>query len=373
MINMRIVITGSEGFIARNLRVRLRELGYHDVVCVARNTSRAELGQALADADIVFHLAGVNRPKDVAEFEMGNAELTRFICDSLCASRRSVRIAFSSSTQAELDNPYGRSKRAAEEALVEYARCSGSAVHIFRLTNVFGKWARPFYNSAVATFCHQAAHGLPFTIHDASAPLRLVHVDDVVAAFTALLEMDSAGLNFDEVTPVYETTVGEVVEALKGFAASRVSLMTDRVGTGFMRALYSTYVSYLPPQSFSYSVPKYGDARGEFVEMLKTPDCGQFSYFTAHAGVTRGDHYHHTKTEKFLVIRGEALFGFRNIDTGEKYELVVRGGDARIVETIPGWAHNITNIGKDELVVMLWANEVFDRARPDTVAMRVAE
>jgi UDP-2-acetamido-2,6-beta-L-arabino-hexul-4-ose reductase len=368
---MAIVVTGADGFIARNLRVRLRELGHSDVRCVTRATPADELRAALAGADWVFHLAGVNRPKDESEFAQGNAEFTRALCRMLAAAPRPAKVVYASSTQAALDNPYGRSKRAAEDALLQYGKDSGAPVFLFRLTNVFGKWARPYYNSAVATFCDQAAKGLPLTINDPQAPLRLVYIDDVVAAFVRLLTTGDVASGLVEVAPIYETTVGEVATLLREFVDSRRSLVTQRVGTGLVRALYSTYVSCLQPASFAYETPKYSDHRGEFVEMLKTPDCGQFSYFTATPGVTRGEHYHHSKTEKFLVIRGVARFAFRHIDSGERHELDVRGGEARIVETVPGWTHNISNIGQEELVVMLWANEIFERDRPDTVPLKV--
>jgi UDP-2-acetamido-2,6-beta-L-arabino-hexul-4-ose reductase len=368
---VRIVVTGAEGFIGRNLRQRLKELGHEDVVPVTSGTSPQELADALKAADFVFHLAGVNRPQDPTEFASGNAGFTQLLCEQLQASGRRTPVAFASSTQAALDNAYGISKRQAEEALQRYAAATGAPVYLFRLTNVFGKWARPNYNSAVATFCHNIARGLPITVNDPSAPLKLVYVDDVVDALLRLLGDVPPAAGFVEAGPVHETTVGELAQAIQGFADSRGSLMTDRVGTGLVRALYSTYVSYLPTESFAYQVPRHGDARGVFVEMLKTPDCGQFSYFTAHPGVTRGEHYHHSKTEKFLVIRGTAHFGFRHIVTNEMHEIVVQGGDGRIVETVPGWTHNITNIGNDELIVMLWANEVFDRQRPDTIAMKV--
>lgn len=368
---MRIVVTGADGFIGKNLRVRLRELGHTDVVSITSAFSAADLQAALTGADFVYHLAGVNRPKDPAEFATGNAGFTQTLCDALMASGRRVPVAFTSSTQAALDNPYGRSKQDAEGALLEYARTIGAPLHLFRLPNVFGKWCRPHYNSGVATFCHNIARGHAVTVNDSNAALRLVYVDDVVAAFIGLLATPSDEGGLKEVEPVYATTVGEVVQTLQGFAASRQSLLTARVGTGLVRALYSTYVSYLPPASFDYIVPRHVDPRGEFVEMLKTPDCGQFSYFSAHPGITRGEHYHHSKTEKFLVIRGTAHFGFRHIETGEVHEVVTRGGEARIVETVPGWTHNITNVGDDEMIVMLWANEVFDREHPDTIALKV--
>lgn len=368
---MRIVVTGADGFIGRNLRVRLRELGHADVAGITRTTDDASAAQALAAADFVYHLAGVNRPKDPADYADGNAGTTERLLRALAAGGRAVPIAYASSTQAALDNPYGRSKRAAEELLQRHGRDSGAPVHVFRLTNVFGKWSRPNYNSAVATFCHNTARGLPITVHDAAAPLRLVYIDDVVDAFVRLLHDPQAPGGTSEPGPIYPTTVGELADTLRGFAESRRTLVTPRVGTGLTRALWATYVSFLPPDAFDYEVPRHGDPRGVFVEMLKTPDCGQFSYFTAHPGVTRGEHYHHSKTEKFLVIRGTARFAFRDIQTGETHELVTRGGEARIVETVPGWTHNITNVGDDELIVMLWANEIFDRARPDTVAMKV--
>jgi UDP-2-acetamido-2,6-beta-L-arabino-hexul-4-ose reductase len=368
---MRIVVTGADGFIGRNLRVRLRELGHAEVTAITRATDDAVAAQALAAADFVFHLAGVNRPPDPADYAEGNAGATVRLLRALAAAGRRVPVAYASSTQATLDNPYGASKRAAEEALLRHARDTGAVVHVFRLTNVFGKWSRPNYNSAVATFCHNIARGLPITVHDPATPLRLVYIDDVVEAFVRLLAEPASPGGISEPGPIHDTTVGELADTLHGFAASRQTLVTPRVGTGLARILWATYVSFLPPEAFAYEVPRHGDPRGVFVEMLKTPDCGQFSYFTAHPGITRGEHYHHSKTEKFLVIRGTARFAFRHIETGQTHELVTRGGEARIVETVPGWTHNVTNVGDDELIVMLWANEIFDRARPDTVAMKV--
>jgi UDP-2-acetamido-2,6-beta-L-arabino-hexul-4-ose reductase len=366
-----IVITGSSGFVGRHLQWRLRELAQHGVTCLTRDSSDADVVNALSQARFVFHLAGANRPEDPAEFDRTNAGFTSRLCDVLAAAGHRAVVVFASSTQAALENPYGRSKLAAEERLRAHGEATGSPVALLRLTNVFGKWARPFYNSAVATFCHQVANGLPLTIHDPAAPLRLVYVDDVIDAFVALLRSPPLGVVRVQVGPEYASSVGEVAATLQGFAQSRTSLISPPVGTGLTRALYATYLSHLRADQFAYSLPRHGDARGEFVEMLKTPDCGQFSYFTAHPGVTRGGHYHHTKSEKFLVLQGTARFGFRQLDTGATAEIVTRGGEARVVETIPGWTHDITNIGDDDLIVMLWANEIFDRARPDTVAMRV--
>jgi UDP-2-acetamido-2,6-beta-L-arabino-hexul-4-ose reductase len=300
-----------------------------------------------------------------------NAGFTQEVCDALAAAGRRARLVFASSTQAVLDNPYGLSKRAGEESVLRYGAQAGAGARVFRLTNVFGKWARPSYNSAVATFCHNIARGLPISVNDPAAPLKLVYVDDVVEAFVALLSDTEDSCGFAEAGPEHATTVGEVAETLRGFAGSRTTLTTARVGNGLLRALHATYLSYLPPQDFSYLLPRHADARGEFMEVLKTPDCGQFSYFTAHPGVTRGGHYHHSKSEKFLVLKGTARFGFRHVITGETLQLLTQGGEGRVVETVPGWTHDITNVGDDELVVMLWANELFDPGRPDTIAMKV--
>ena len=247
----------------------------------------------------------------------------------------------------------------------------GSPVHIFRLPNVFGKWARPNYNSAVATFCHNVARDLPIQISDPKAVIRLVYIDDVVRRLIAVMDGSVADAPFVSVEPEYQVSVGELAEQLYAFRDSRQTMVTERVGTGLVRALYSTYLSYLPPDRFTYEVPKHGDPRGVFVEMLKTRDSGQFSYFTAHPGITRGGHYHHSKTEKFLVIKGHACFRFRHIVTGEFYELHTSGEQPEIVETVPGWTHDITNVGDDEMIVMLWANEIFDRENPDTYARPV--
>jgi UDP-2-acetamido-2,6-beta-L-arabino-hexul-4-ose reductase len=229
------------------------------------------------------------------------------------------------------------------------------------------KW----YNSAVATFCHNIARGLPIHINDPVSEISLAYVDDVLSEFVAVMDGATLRLSADgfaAVHPVYQITVGELADTVRAFAEGKNSLLIDRVGTGLTRALYATYVSYLPTDAFSYTLPMHGDARGVFVEMLKTIDSGQFSYFTAHPGVTRGGHYHHTKTEKFLVIKGRARFKFRHMDSGEIHSLDTDGSVAEIVETVPGWTHDITNIGEDEMVVMIWANEIFDRMRPDTFA-----
>ncbi|MEQ1528921.1 MAG: capsular polysaccharide biosynthesis protein CapF [Methylococcales bacterium] len=368
---MRVLVTGADGFLGKNLCLRLKELGMIEVLSISRESSEKELKSALGQADFIFHLAGVNRPQDPSEFLTGNTKVTQTLCDSLANLNRPVPIVYTSSSQATLDNAYGKSKLAAEEALSAYSKKCNAKVFIYRLPNIFGKWCKPNYNSAVATFCHNIARGLPIKINDPAAEIQLVYVDDVISSFISLILVTNPQGGFQEVSPIYTVSVGEIAAQIQAFKNSRSTLVTERVGTGFVRALYATYVSYLPIDEFSYELPKYGDARGEFVEMLKTPDAGQFSFFTAHPGITRGGHYHHTKTEKFLVIRGKARFGFRQINTGEKYELVTDGAKPEIVETVPGWTHDITNIGEEEMIVMLWANEIFDREKPDTIAEMV--
>ena len=375
----RVLVTGANGFIGKNLVVRLRELPRFAVAEFVRGDDVAALPQLLAQADAVVHLAGENRPADPRAFAQVNTGLTVAICNAITSQMarggRRVPLVLASSTQAERDNPYGQSKLAAEHAVQALAQDAGNPAVVFRLPGVFGKWCKPHYNSVVATFCHNIARGLPVQINDPAASLQLVYVDDVVAsivaAVDALLLPDAEGMSKGEVAPLYATTLGELAAQIQAFGDCRTSLMTERVGTGLVRALYATYVSYLPNDRFAYDVPVHGDPRGVFVEMLKTPDSGQFSYFTAHPGITRGGHYHHTKTEKFLVIKGRAVFRFRHLLTGELFELATSGDKPQVVDTIPGWVHDVTNVGDDEMVVMLWANEVFDRERPDTVASKV--
>jgi UDP-2-acetamido-2,6-beta-L-arabino-hexul-4-ose reductase len=364
---MNIVVTGANGFIGKNLCIMLFEQGYNDVVKVDIETSRDELAKYLQNADFVFHLAGVNRPQDDSEFTEGNADLTTFIVNVLEKAGKRTPIMISSSIQAACDNAYGVSKAQAEKALEQYGVVTGADYFIYRFPNVFGKWCRPNYNSFVATFCHNIVNGIDISIDNPSSHVTLVYIDDICSELISLLsERKSSGLNF--VQPEYPTTVGDVATQLSAFKASRENLVIENVGCGLTRALYSTYLSYFSPTQFSYRVPSYGDERGVFCEMLKTKEAGQFSFFTAHPGITRGGHYHHSKNEKFLVIKGKALFKFEHIITGERHELLVDSAAPEIVETVPGWSHDITNIGSDELIVMLWANEIFDRQAPDTFA-----
>jgi len=359
-----VLITGANGFIGRNLQAHLKERDEVAVRCFQKDMSMDELNQALQNCDFVFHLAGVNRPKDESEFEVGNTHFTKVLCDMAEAANK-PRVLYTSSIQADANNAYGKSKLAAEKVLLEYAQGAQNRVYNFRLPNVFGKWALPNYNSAVATFCYNTVHDLPIEIHDVHATIRLVYIDDVIAQFIRVLDGESDGC---DIAPEYAITVGELVGKLQRFKASRENITTEPVGLGLDRALHATYLSYLAPESFSYGLRKHSDPRGDFVEMLRTHDSGQFSYFTAHPGVTRGGHYHHSKTEKFLVVKGQARFKFRQIMTGEEYALETNENSPKVVETVPGWTHDITNVGQDEMVVLLWANERFDPDNADTYA-----
>lgn len=371
----RVLVTGAKGFIGRNLTIRLGELDGFEVISFNRGDDPANLPALVAGSDAVIHLAGENRPKDEKAFAEVNTGLTRTLCEAISqvlgASGRKIPLILASSIQAERDNPYGRSKLAAEEAVCTLSEETGNPGIIFRLPGVFGKWCRPDYNSVVATFCHNIARGLSVRIDDPDICLRLVYIDDVVAAFIAALKDHKPGLSRVEVDPEYTISLGDLADQIRTFASSRKSMHIERVGTGLTRALYATFISYLPESEFAYHIPRHGDERGVFVEMLKTRDSGQFSFFTAYPGVTRGGHYHHSKTEKFLVIKGEALFRFRHLLSNEHVEVRTSGATPQVVETIPGWSHDVTNIGGEEMVVMLWANEVFDKDRPDTIASKV--
>ena len=366
-----ILVTGASGFIGQNLVVRLREMPNICVISFTRQESFSSLTVLIAKVDMVVHLAGVNRPENDAEFTSGNVDLTSAICDAIRDSNRNIPLIFASSTQVDRSTLYGQSKKMAEEAVQLLAEQTANPVSIFRLPGVFGKWCKPNYNSVVATFCHNISRNIPVQVSDPEASLELVYVDDLVSVFIGKLFHMNLGLEWGQVTPVYKITLGRLVEQIRCFDDCRTSLMSERAGNGLVRALYSTYVSYLPKQKFVYNVPQYGDERGVFVEMLKTHDSGQFSYFTITPGITRGAHYHHTKTEKFLVVKGTARMRFRQLVDGDDFEIIVNGDTPQVVDSIPGWVHDITNIGNEDTIVMLWANEVFDRENPDCIPCEV--
>lgn len=363
-----VVVTGAAGFIGANLVEALRRRADVTVIALDRENGTDALDKALATADVVYHLAGVNRPRDEAEFDQVNAGLTRRIVDTLEHLRRTPRIVFSSSTQAELDNPYGRSKRQAEDVLHAWAGSAGAPLAVYRLPGVFGKWCRPDYNSVVATFCHHCARDLPVTVTDPSRSLTLVHVGDVVEAFLHDLDGPPPAAGHAAVEPVFSTSVGDLLATIQSFRDHRLTLQLPDFSDPFTRRLYSTYVSYLPADRFAYPLQRREDARGVLAEFLKSRFLGQIFVSRTRPGITRGNHFHDTKTEKFLVVEGDAVIAFRHRVTGETVRYSVAGTDLRVVDIPPGWTHNIRNVGERELIVLFWASEPFDQSRPDTYA-----
>ncbi|MBT6046576.1 MAG: SDR family oxidoreductase [Candidatus Scalindua sp.] len=367
---MNVLVTGSNGFIGKNLIIHLNELGVNTTT-YTRENSIQDLLDLIKESDFIVHLAGENRPVDEKDFNTVNVGLTASICESVRSTGKQIPILLASSMQATFDNAYGKSKLDAELIVKRLESDTGNPVYICRLPGVFGKWCNPNYNSVVATFCHNISHNLPIQVNDPSFELGLVYIDDVVEEFVKIIQGQQDNKKELSIQPEYKIKLGELATQIKIFRESRNSLVSERVGDGLIRKLYSTYVSYLSPEQFVYSIPSYGDDRGMFAEMLKTKDSGQFSFFTAKPEVTRGGHYHHSKTEKFLVIQGEARFGFRHIVSNETHEITTSANKLKIVETVPGWSHDITNIGTEEMIVMLWANEIFDPDNPDTIAYKV--
>ncbi|MBM9589039.1 NAD-dependent epimerase/dehydratase family protein [Leptospira sp. 201903075] len=368
---MKVLVTGADGFVGKNLCLFLSKKSEVEIFRFTKSTSLTELESFLEHSDFIVHLAGVNRPKNDQEFVEGNENLTNQIISILRKLDKKTPILFSSSIQANLQNPYGISKKSAEKSLLQYNAETGASVYIYQLPNLFGKFSKPNYNSVVATFAYNLIHGIPLEIHDPTRVLHLNYIDDVVSSFFDKI-VNQPGIIFQEVRPVYTITVGELQKILTEFNDTRKLLRVGSVGDGLGRALYSTYISFLDIKDCHYPITQNADPRGRFVEMLKTPTSGQFSYFTAPPGATRGRHYHHTKTEKFLIIQGTAKFRFQHTITNEYHELVVSGNQPTIVDTIPGWTHDISNIGSDELIVMLWANEIFDQKNPDTFSAEIS-
>ena len=364
-----VVVTGAGGFIGRHVVDALGREDRVQVLAVTRATSAADRSEAFGRADVVIHLAGVNRPQAEFEFEAENVGATRELCERTSRAKPPL-IAYASSTQAALDNPYGRSKLRAEAVLKEWVDSNGRGrVVVFRLTNVFGKWCRPNYNSVVATFCHNLARDLPITVTGESRPMDLVHIDDVTAAFLALVRGEAvppAGASeLRDVGPIHRITLGKLASTLRTFRASRESLVMPSLEGDWMRKLYGTYLSYLPQDGFGYDLQKKSDARGVLAEFMKSEQFGQIFVSRTNPGVTRGNHFHHTKTEKFLVLEGQALVRFRRIEGGEVVEYPVAGTDLRVIDIPPGWVHSIENVGSGELVTLFWASEIFDPQRPD--------
>lgn len=362
-----VLITGSEGFVGKNLRLTLQQREDLHILCFDVQNNPATLFTFLDQADFVFHLAGINRPQNPEEFQTGNTGLTEQICDYLAKNGKKVPFAITSSTQAALDNPYGASKRGAEEAVFEYGRTTGSQAHVFRLPNVFGKWCRPNYNSGVATFCHNIANELPIQVNDPDVVMNLVYIDDVVNAFATLLDgtADMDG-DFCRVQPVHTSKLGDIVELIRSFRESRTSRSIPDMSDAFVKKLYSTYLSYLPEDQFSYPLKMNIDERGSFTEFIKTPDRGQVSVNISKPGITKGEHWHHTKNEKFLVVSGHGVIRFRKIGSDTIIECPVSGDKLEVVDIPTGYTHNISNTGESNLVTVMWCNEIFDPERPDT-------
>lgn len=376
---MNILVTGAKGFVGRNLCAQLRnirdgkarqygdlsvgEIWEYDV----ENTAE-ELDAWCRGADFVFNLAGVNRPQDPAEFMKGNFGFASELLGALKRHGNTCPVMISSSTQAALDNAYGESKRAGEELMFSYSRETGAKVLVYRFPNVFGKWCRPNYNSAVATFCHNIAHGLPIQVNDPSVVMRLVYIDNVVEELIAALsggEHRRGG--YCEVPVAHEITLGCIADLLYSFRDMRENLEVPNLGDAFTKKLYSTYLSYLPAEKFSYPLKMNRDARGSFTEIIRTADRGQFSVNVSKPGITKGQHWHHTKNEKFVVVSGHGLIELRKIGTGEKTSFEVSGERMEVVEMIPGYTHKIVNLSETEdLVTVMWANEAFDPGHPDT-------
>ncbi len=367
----KILVTGSEGFIAQNLIYRLKDMRQDQIIPINRSSSLEDLRSAIQKADVIIHLAGVNRPTHDIEFEKVNFGLTDKICSLLEETQKRTQIIFSSSAQATLRGAYGLSKAKAEERLSQLNSKNGNPISIYRLPGVFGKWSRPNYNSVVSTFCYKIARCEAIEIRDETYPIELVYVDDVVRQFLDHLNERGNGVTYEKVMPCYKVSLGELADILQSFKEIPNTLTVGDVGSGLCRALYATFLSYLPPENFTYDLATNIDSRGTFTEALKTKTSGQYSFFTAKPGVTRGRHYHHTKSEKFVVVKGEALFKFKNVQTGESFEIETRKEKYQVVETIPGWAHSIKNVGNEEMIVLLWANETFDPERPDTVSVEV--
>jgi UDP-2-acetamido-2,6-beta-L-arabino-hexul-4-ose reductase len=361
------LITGANGFIAKNLAVRLRATPETRVLTWSHTESRETLSAALSESDAVFHLAGVNRPQDPAEFDSGNRELTAFITGELLRRSDKPLLVLSSSAQASLENPYGESKRGAESAVRDYAKAGGRAV-IFRLPGVFGKWSKPNYNTVVATFCHNIARDLPIAVSNPAHELSLVHVDWVVDAFLDTIAKPpvASECRDGEVTPVQRIALGDLAALIRGFKDSRVNLRLPALDERFVHNLYSTYLTFLPEDAFAYNLDKKSDPRGNLAEFVKSPHFGQIFVSRTKPGITRGNHYHHAKTEKFMVVEGSGVVRFRKIGGDEILEYPVSGEDYRVVDIPPGYTHSIENVGAGEMVTLFWASEIFDPARPDT-------
>lgn len=384
---MKILITGAKGFIGKNLIATLENIrtgkdktfklsGEIDIYEYDIDTNPDLLDKYCSDCDFVFHLAGVNRPKEQSEFMEGNFGFTSVLLDTLRLHKNNCSIMISSSIQAELNNLYGQSKKAGEDLVFSYGRETGAPVYVYRFPNVFGKWCRPNYNSAIATFCNNIAAGLPIQVNDRNAVMKLVYIDDVVkeliGAMNNKAHIDEMGYCY--VPEMHTITLGEIVDLLYSFKKSREELkVPDMTEGGIVKKLYATYLSYLPKDQFSYPLKMNVDERGSFTEILRTADRGQFSVNISKPGITKGNHWHHTKNEKFVVVSGKGLIQFRRIDSDEIINYHVSGDKIEVVDIPTGYTHNIINEGDTDLVTFMWCNECFDPEHPDTYLLNVDE
>jgi UDP-2-acetamido-2,6-beta-L-arabino-hexul-4-ose reductase len=373
---MNVVVTGAAGFVGRNLMAHFSAQKEHAAVGLDIGDGEAALEAALAQADFVFHLAGVNRPQDNAEFDSGNRGFTQHVLDLLEKHRRAVPVVLTSSIQAALDNPYGASKKAAEELAFAWAKRVQGEVLVYRLPNLFGKWCRPNYNSVTATFCHNIARGLPIQVNDPGKKLELVYIGDLLKEFMLALDgQPHIGADgFCYVPTVYSITVGELAGMLQSFRRNREDLYLPNFANPLVRAMYATYVSYLPENGFAYRPEMKRDNRGWLAELIKQPGFGQIFVSRTKPGVTRGNHWHHTKVEKFIVVEGEAVVRFRKVDSNEVREVLeypVSGAEMTVVDIPAGYTHSITNVGQTDVVTLFWSDEVFDPENPDTYYLEV--
>lgn len=366
---MNILITGANGFIGKNLIGTLKYKGKYELLQVEVDTSTEQLAEYLKVCDFIFHLAGVNRPKDEKEFFEGNADFTTQMIQML--GDRKVPIVFTSSIQVDRDNPYGQSKKLAEQALLDYAK-TGATVYIYRLTNIYGKWSRPNYNTVVATFCHNIARDLPIQINKPDAVISLCYIDDVIEEFLRALEGTPTREDDHYIVPVsYPITIGKLAETIRSFKDSRNDLSIVDMSNPLIKNLYSTYLSFFPEDEFSYPLKMNVDNRGNFTEIIRTPERGQVSVNISKPGITKGNHWHHSKNEKFLVVSGKGVIRFRKVDSDEVIEYHVSGEKLEVVDIPTGYTHNIENLGETDMVTIMWANECFDPQKPDTYYLEV--
>tara|TARA_B100000212_G_C27377299_1_gene535293 strand:- start:1902 stop:3008 length:1107 start_codon:yes stop_codon:yes gene_type:complete len=368
---MKILITGSNGFISKNLIFHLNETTNFEIFKFNKNNTFEELKVFFKKVDLIVHLAGENRSKNYEDFYKNNVYLTNFICNELIKADKKIPIIFSSSIHINKKNWYGETKKEAEEIILKLNKKNKNPVIIYRLPGVFGKWSKPNYNSVVATFCNNLANNLPINIDDKKAELNLIYIDDLVRDIKKSILTNLKGISYPIIKPEYKVSLLDIVKQINSFKISRETLIVENLGDSFQKKLYATYLSFLNNNSFSYPLKINEDKRGKFVEILKTNKSGQFSFFTAKPGVTRGGHYHHSKSEKFLVVKGEARFVFKDVISGFTKTINISGKNPEVVDTIPGWSHNITNIGNEDLIVFLWSNEIFDKLNPDTISFNM--